>query len=166
MQAFVLCLSTSVNLNPDINLKGLLPSLNLDLTVALKALKGCDTFLNVCLDAIVSIIGDTPGTLFVPSDLALQAAGLTAQELLKDSNLLHSILKYHFAPHVALSTSKVKSGVLDKVLTANLWPLTVDVLDGAVTITSDKSVARSLLSNIIGDKVSALPLYLCKRIVL
>jgi uncharacterized surface protein with fasciclin (FAS1) repeats len=78
-----------------------------------------------------TLSGDGPLTVFAPTDAAFEAAladlGLTAEELLADTETLTSILTYHVVEGQVLSTD-LTDGMMAP--TVNGAELTVDLSDG------------------------------------
>merc|ERR1711934_862758 len=78
-------------------------------------------------------MGDFTATLFAPTneafDQALNALGLTAEELLADTDTLQSILRYHSIPDVAAQSTDLQN---NQILTTLLpgGQLEIDLDDG------------------------------------
>ncbi|HSJ36542.1 MAG TPA: fasciclin domain-containing protein [Acidimicrobiia bacterium] len=106
------------------------------------------TTLAAALDAadlVDTLKGEGPFTVFAPTDAAFEAAladlGLTADELLADTETLTSILTYHVVPGEVPATDVV---TLDgqEVETVNGETLTITI-DGETVMVDDATVAQA-----------------------
>ncbi len=93
---------------------------------------------------VETLSGEGPFTVFAPTDeafaAALDALGLTAEELLGDTELLTSVLTYHVIPGEVLAAQVV---TLDgeSVATVNGAEVTIGVDGDAVTVNNANVVA-------------------------
>ena len=91
---------------------------------------------------VETLSGEGPFTVFAPTDeafaAALEALGLTAEELLADTDLLTSVLTYHVVPGAVFAETVV---TLDgeSVATVNGAVVTIGV-DGDVVTVNDANV--------------------------
>ena len=95
---------------------------------------------------VETLSGDGPFTVFAPTDdafaAALDALGLTAEELLADTDTLTSILTYH---GLLGSVSAEEAIALDgqSVATINGAEIAISVVDGAVVINDSATVIQA-----------------------
>ena len=95
-------------------------------------------------DLVETLSGEGPFTVFAPTDEAFAAAfdalGLTAEELLADSELLTSVLTYHVIPGAVMAETVL---TLDgqSVTTVNGAEVTIGVDGDAVTVNDANVVA-------------------------
>lgn len=86
--------------------------------------------------------GPGPFTVFAPTDEAfaatLEALGVTAEQVLADTELLTSVLTYHVVAGVA-ATSEMVVG-LESVTTVNGADITIEVVDGGVVLNGNTNV--------------------------
>lgn len=91
--------------------------------------------------------GEGPFTVFAPTDdafaTALEALGLTADELLADQDLLSSVLTYHVVEGTVMS-SDLEDGM--EVETLNGAILTVGVSDEGVTLTDSTGAEYNVVT--------------------
>ena len=93
---------------------------------------------------VETLSGESPFTVFAPTDdafaAALTALGLTAEELLADTDLLTSVLTYHVIPGKVLAETVL---TLDgqSVATVNGADVTISVDGDAVTVNDANVVA-------------------------
>jgi basic membrane lipoprotein Med (substrate-binding protein (PBP1-ABC) superfamily) len=89
-----------------------------------------------------ALAGDGPFTVFAPTDEAfaatLEALGVTAEQVLADTDLLTSVLTYHVVAGVA-ATSEMVVG-LDSVTTLNGADISIAVVDGGVVLNGSVNV--------------------------
>jgi uncharacterized surface protein with fasciclin (FAS1) repeats len=111
---------------------------------------------NVLVDAVVAagladtLAGDGPFTVFAPTDeafaAALEALGLTAEELLASDDLV-AILTYHVVPARLLAADVLAAveagGGVATVETVNGAPITVEVVDGNVVLNGIATVVMT-----------------------
>jgi len=88
-----------------------------------------------------------PFTVFAPTDAAfaaaLEALGVTAEQLLADTATLTAVLTYHVVPGTVLAADVV---TLDSADTLNGAPITIEVVDGAVKLNGDTTVTATDLT--------------------
>ncbi len=95
-------------------------------------------------DLVDTLNGEGPFTVFAPTDeafaAALDALGLTAEELLADTDLLTSVLTYHVIPGEVMAETVV---TLDgeSVTTVNGNDVTIGVDGDAVTVNDANVIA-------------------------
>ena len=95
-------------------------------------------------DLVETLSGEGPFTVFAPTDeafaAALTALGLTAEELLADTELLTSVLTYHVVPGAVMAETVL---TLDgqSVATVNGAEVTIGVDGDAVTVNDANVVA-------------------------
>ncbi len=91
--------------------------------------------------------GEGPFTVFAPTDeafaAALEALGLSAEELLSNQELLSSVLTYHVVEGAVLSTD-LEDGM--EVTTLNGATLTVNVSDDGVTLTDGTGATYNVVA--------------------
>lgn len=91
---------------------------------------------------VETLAGDGPFTVFAPTDEAfaatLEALGVTAEQVLADTDLLTSVLTYHVVAGVA-ATSEMVVG-MDSVTTVNGGEVTIEVVDGGVVLNGNTNV--------------------------
>jgi|FLYL01.1.fsa_nt_gi uncharacterized surface protein with fasciclin (FAS1) repeats len=111
---------------------------------------------NVLVDAVVAanladtLAGEGPFTVFAPTDeafaAALEALGLTAEELLASEDL-GSILTYHVVPGQLMAADVLAAveagGGSATVETVNGAPITVNVVDGNVVLNGVATVVTT-----------------------
>ena len=102
-------------------------------------------------DLVDTLNGDGPFTVFAPTDEAFAAAldslGLTAEELLGDTDLLTSVLTYHVLDGEVLSTD-ISDGMT--AATLNGAEITIDLSDGvkindATVIAADVEASNGVI---------------------
>lgn len=85
-----------------------------------------------------------PFTVFAPTNAAfaeaLEALGLTAEQLLADTATLTSVLTYHVVAGTVLAADVV---ALDSATTLNGAPITIEVVDGSVKLNGDTTVTAT-----------------------
>lgn len=88
-----------------------------------------------------------PFTVFAPTNAAfaeaLEALGLTAEQLLADTATLTSVLTYHVVSGTVLAADVV---TLDSATTLQGAPITIEVVDGAVRLNGDTNVVTTDLT--------------------
>ncbi len=90
-----------------------------------------------------TLAGEGPFTVFAPTDAAfaaaLEALGLSAEDVLADTELLTAVLTYHVVPGIATAEDVVG---LDgqEVTTVNGAPITISVVDGGVVLNGTVNV--------------------------
>jgi uncharacterized surface protein with fasciclin (FAS1) repeats len=86
-------------------------------------------------DLVETLKSDGPFTVFAPTDeafgLALDALGITAEDLLADTELLTDILLYHVVPGAVFAETVV---TLDSATTAQGADITIEIADGGVVL--------------------------------
>ncbi len=91
---------------------------------------------------VETLSSEGPFTVFAPTDeafaVALESLGMTADQVLADTELLTSILTYHVVAGVA-ATSEMVVG-LDSVTTVQGSPITIEVVDGGVVLNGSINV--------------------------
>ncbi|MEY2753803.1 MAG: hypothetical protein RJB65_161 [Actinomycetota bacterium] len=87
---------------------------------------------------------DAPTTVFAPTDeafaAALEALGMTAEQLLADTELLTSVLTYHV---VAGSVDAATVVGLSEATTLNGAPIMIEVVDGGVVLNGSVNVVAT-----------------------
>ncbi len=115
--------------------------------VDVAAANGSFTTLVAAVEAanlVETLSGEDPYTVFAPTDeafaTALTALGITAEELLADTELLTSVLTYHVLPGVVMAETVL---TLDgqSVATVNGAEVTIGVDGDAVTVNDANVVA-------------------------
>lgn len=85
-----------------------------------------------------------PFTVFAPTNeafaAALEALGLTAEQLLADTATLTSVLTYHVVAGTVLAADVV---TLDSATTLNGAPITIEVVDGSVKLNGSTTVTAT-----------------------
>ncbi len=88
-----------------------------------------------------------PFTVFAPTNAAfaeaLEALGLTAEQLLADTATLTSVLTYHVVAGTVLAADVV---TLDSATTLQGAPITIEVVDGSVKLNGDTTVTATDLT--------------------
>jgi len=88
-----------------------------------------------------------PFTVFAPTDAAfaaaLEALGLTAEQLLADTATLTAVLTYHVVPGTVLAADVV---TLDSADTLQGGAISIAVVDGAVKLNGDTTVTATDLT--------------------
>jgi len=87
---------------------------------------------------------DAPTTVFAPTDdafaAALEALGMTAEELLADTELLTSVLTYHVVSGAVDAATVVG---LTEATTLNGAPIMIEVVDGGVVLNGTVNVVAT-----------------------
>lgn len=87
---------------------------------------------------------DAPTTVFAPTDdafaAALEALGMTAEELLADTELLTSVLTYHVVAGAVDAATVVG---LSEATTLNGAPIMIEVVDGGVVLNGSVNVVTT-----------------------
>ena len=87
---------------------------------------------------------DAPTTVFAPTDdafaAALEARGMTAEELLADTELLTSVLTYHVVAGAVDAATVVG---LSEATTLNGAPIMIEVVDGGVVLNGSVNVVTT-----------------------
>lgn len=117
-----------------------------DQTIAEIATEGGFTTLVAALGA-ADLVGpfdscdDAPTTVFAPTDdafaAALEALGMTAEQLLADTELLTSVLTYHVVAGAVDSGTVVG---LSEATSLNGAPIMIEVVDGGVVLNGSVNV--------------------------
>jgi uncharacterized surface protein with fasciclin (FAS1) repeats len=116
-----------------------------EFTVLLAAVQAADPSI------LATLAGDTGVyTVFAPTDAAfgalLEALGVTAEQVLADTDLLNTVLAYHVVPGYLSSTTAVAvAGMMDEVKVATLLPGTTVtlMLDGETLMVNDAAVVAT-----------------------
>jgi transforming growth factor-beta-induced protein len=110
------------------------------------AADGFDTLVAAvqAADLVDTLKGDGPFTVFAPTDeafaAALDALGLTADELLGDTATLTDILLYHVVEGEVLAETVV---TLDSATTVQGSDITIEVVDGGVILNGEINVTTT-----------------------
>jgi basic membrane protein A and related proteins len=91
---------------------------------------------------VETLAGEGPFTVFAPTDAAfaatLEALGVTAEQVLADTDLLTSVLTYHVVGGVAATSDMVVG--MTSVTTVNGGDVTIEVVDGGVVLNGSVNV--------------------------
>ncbi len=116
-----------------------------EFTVLLAAVQAADPVI------LAELTGAGPYTVFAPTDAAfaaaLEALGLTAEELLADTALLTSVLAYHVVPgHFGAETVIAVAGDMgvDVATALNGTTVTLSVVDGSVFVNEATVIAADV----------------------
>ncbi|MAT06769.1 MAG: fasciclin [Acidimicrobiaceae bacterium] len=90
---------------------------------------------------VETLSGEDELTVFAPTDAAFESLGLTAEELLADTETLTSILTYHVVPGEVLAADVV---ALDAQSVATVNGAEVDIsVDGDTVMVNDATVVTA-----------------------
>jgi basic membrane lipoprotein Med (substrate-binding protein (PBP1-ABC) superfamily) len=91
---------------------------------------------------VETLAGAGPFTVFAPTDEAfaatLEALGVTAEQVLADTDLLTSVLTYHVVAGVAATSDMVVG--MDSVTTVSGGEIAIEVVDGGVVLNGNTNV--------------------------
>ena len=95
-------------------------------------------------DLVDTLKSDGPFTVFAPTDeafaVALDALGITAEDLLADTELLTDILLYHVVPGAVFAETVV---TLDSATTAQGSDIAISIVDGGVVLNDTVNVVTT-----------------------
>jgi Fasciclin domain len=117
------------------------------LPTTLEAAAAAGTFNTLLAAVEASGLGLPSGvTIFAPTDdafaAALESLGLTAEELLANTDLLQAVLSYHVVPMAATSDVVVGMGS-GEVPTLNGAPISVEITDSGVVLNGTVNVVAT-----------------------